>query len=219
MPTGCDENGDTRIYRRRGSGAIMVRSSDNRDRSVDRARPQEDRIMCHTSHYRSSREWWADARDEPIDHERIAATPAVPTRDPDMRVSQAERDEVVTELARHFADGRLTVEEYEERIEAALAARTGHDLAPLLADLPAPEPPAPRRPVANPSGRPARPAWPSARTIAIAAVIVLAIATGPWALWLLWPALVLTRGCGPISHHRSVDTRAGQRRPFVTQRP
>jgi hypothetical protein len=50
-------------------------------------------------------------------------------------------------------------------------------------------------------------------------VIVLAIATGPWALWLLWPALVLTRGCGPISHHRSLDTRAGQRRPFVTQRP
>ena len=198
----------------------MVRSSDNRDRSADRARPQEDRIMCHTSHYRWSREWWADARDEPIDHERIAATaPAAPTRDPDLRVSQAERDEVATQLARHFADGRLTVEEYEERIEAALAARTGHDLEPLLADLPAREPPASPRPVANPWRRPARRRWPTARVIAIAAVVVLAIATGPWALWLLWPAFMFTGACGrPISHHRSLDTRAAQRRPVVTQR-
>ena len=35
-----------------------------------------------------------------------------------------------------------------------------------------------------------------ARLLAVAAVVVLAIATGPWALWLLWPALVFTGGCG-----------------------
>jgi hypothetical protein len=56
--------------------------------------------------------------------------------DPDVRVSQAERDEVVAVLATHYADGRLTMGEYEERCDAALAARTGRDFEPLFADLP-----------------------------------------------------------------------------------
>jgi hypothetical protein len=142
-------------------------------------------------------------------------------------VSQAERDEVAAALARHFADGRLTVEEYEERVEAALSATTGRDLDPVLADLPA-DPPATGSPARTPSGRPsARPApgavWPeltpgALRLLAVAAVVVLAIATGPWALWLLWPALVLTGSCGRRRHHTASRAREHEPVPHTLER-
>lgn len=57
-------------------------------------------------------------------------------RDPTLRVSDRERDEVVTLLRDHAADGRLSPEELDERVERALAARTGSELDALLGDLP-----------------------------------------------------------------------------------
>jgi hypothetical protein len=46
---------------------------------------------------------------------------------PDLRASDADRDRVTTQLREHLADGRLTVDELTERIDAAHAARTvGH---------------------------------------------------------------------------------------------
>jgi len=53
-----------------------------------------------------------------------------------MRVSHDDRDQVAEALRVAAGDGRLTMEELEERLEAALAARTYGDLAPLLVDLP-----------------------------------------------------------------------------------
>ena len=53
------------------------------------------------------------------------------------RASDAEREETVTRLREAAADGRLTVEELTERIDAAYAATTLADLEPLTADLPA----------------------------------------------------------------------------------
>jgi len=176
--------------------------------------------MCHTSHYWHRRNWWTDGRHEPIEHERIvAAPPTEPVRDPDLRVSQAERDEVAAELARHFADGRLTIEEYEERIEAALASRTGHDLEPLLADLPtASRREAPRQRTSARSRRHRGSGWSTARVIAIAAVVVLAISTGPWALWLLWPAFLFTGACGRIAAGTRHHARTAHRGPVATHR-
>src|SRR5262249_22055347 len=55
---------------------------------------------------------------------------------PDLRVSDAERDAVVTELGEHFGQGRLDQAEFDERVTKALSARTGRDLGVLLADLP-----------------------------------------------------------------------------------
>jgi hypothetical protein len=71
-------------------------------------------------------------------------------RRPDVRASDAERETVVTRLREHAAAGRLDVDELEARVGDAYAARTGGDLAALLADLPARGPaaaprPAPRR--------------------------------------------------------------------------
>jgi hypothetical protein len=54
-----------------------------------------------------------------------------------VRASDADRDRVVEALAAASAEGRLTLEEYSERSDAALVARTHGDLASLTADLPA----------------------------------------------------------------------------------
>ena len=54
-----------------------------------------------------------------------------------VRASDADRDRTVETLASASAEGRLTLEEYAQRSEAALVARTHGDLASLTADLPA----------------------------------------------------------------------------------
>jgi hypothetical protein len=61
-----------------------------------------------------------------------------PSAVPDLRVSHADRDQVVELLREAAGDGRLTAAELDERVEAALTARTGSDLAALTGDLPAP---------------------------------------------------------------------------------
>jgi Domain of unknown function (DUF1707) len=66
-------------------------------------------------------------------------------RDPDLRVSQVERDRVVERLRANAGDGRLDMDELEERVEAALAAKTWRELEVLVADLPRERPPRPPR--------------------------------------------------------------------------
>jgi Domain of unknown function (DUF1707) len=53
------------------------------------------------------------------------------------RASDAEREATVTRLREAAGEGRLTVEELTERIDAAYAASTRAELEPLTADLPA----------------------------------------------------------------------------------
>jgi hypothetical protein len=53
-----------------------------------------------------------------------------------IRVSDAERERLVEELHEHTVAGRLTAEEYEERLGAVYAARTRSDLDVLRTDLP-----------------------------------------------------------------------------------
>jgi Domain of unknown function (DUF1707) len=67
---------------------------------------------------------------------------------PEVRASDTDRDRVVDVLRDAAADGRLTVDEFDERMAAALSSRTLAELAPLTADLvPGPAAPAgPSRP-------------------------------------------------------------------------
>ncbi|MFI9363642.1 DUF1707 and DUF4190 domain-containing protein [Kitasatospora sp. NPDC053057] len=53
-----------------------------------------------------------------------------------MRASHADRDRTVDVLKAGFAEGRLSVQEYEQRHEAAARALTYGELAALVADLP-----------------------------------------------------------------------------------
>jgi hypothetical protein len=55
-----------------------------------------------------------------------------------LRVSDADRDAVVTELGEHFQAGRLDAAELDDRTGRALRAGTGGDLDEVLADLPRP---------------------------------------------------------------------------------
>jgi hypothetical protein len=55
-----------------------------------------------------------------------------------VRVSDAERDEAISQLGERFAEGRLTHDTFMFRVDAALRARDRRDLAQLLADLPSP---------------------------------------------------------------------------------
>jgi hypothetical protein len=57
-----------------------------------------------------------------------------------IRVSDADRERVTARLREHFAEGRLSSEELDERISAALAAKTLGELRRTTADLPEPAP-------------------------------------------------------------------------------
>jgi hypothetical protein len=63
--------------------------------------------------------------------------------DDHIRASDADRDRIAARLREHFAEGRLTRGELDERISTALNAKTFGDLRPVMADLPEPTP-APR---------------------------------------------------------------------------
>jgi uncharacterized protein DUF1707/cell wall-active antibiotic response 4TMS protein YvqF len=56
---------------------------------------------------------------------------------PAIRVSDADRDRAATALAQARAEGRLTLDEFSERVDLAYAAKTATDLEPLTRDLPA----------------------------------------------------------------------------------
>ena len=58
---------------------------------------------------------------------------------PEMRVGDRERGETEAWLRTALADGRLTLDEFEERAARCWAARTRADLAELTADLPEPD--------------------------------------------------------------------------------
>ena len=53
-----------------------------------------------------------------------------------LRVSDQQREQAADALRDHFAAGRLTEDELNERLDAALAAKTEPELNALLADLP-----------------------------------------------------------------------------------
>ena len=54
----------------------------------------------------------------------------------DLRASDAERERAAQDIREHFAAGRLTDDELDDRVQAAYAARTEGELRTLLSDLP-----------------------------------------------------------------------------------
>jgi hypothetical protein len=59
----------------------------------------------------------------------------------DIRASDEDRQRVVAALERHTGAGRLTLDEFAERVQVACDARTLDELAGVIGDLPA-DPPA-----------------------------------------------------------------------------
>jgi Domain of unknown function (DUF1707) len=124
----------------------------------------------------------------------------------EMRASDSDRDAVASDLGEHFQAGRLTAEEFEERTERALAARTWGELKKLLSDLPGASPeaqaPATRSLSAQPWRAPGRFApSPIAALVGIglAVAVLVNVAHGRWGfIWFLLPVLLIARrliGC------------------------
>src|SRR5215467_3088490 len=63
-----------------------------------------------------------------------------------LRIGDAEREAAAAALREHFAQGRLTLEEFQHRLTAVFAAKTDHDLGAIHADLPHVAAPSPARP-------------------------------------------------------------------------
>jgi hypothetical protein len=60
-----------------------------------------------------------------------------PTQRPAVRASDADREAAVGRLEKALGEGRITIDEFRQRAEAAYAVLTTAELDPLLADLPA----------------------------------------------------------------------------------
>jgi hypothetical protein len=92
---------------------------------------------------------------------------------------------VAARLREHYAEGRLTTDEMEERITAALSAKTYGDLRRVMADLPepAPVPDYAQRPV---HGRPPRPVVyrRGPRLLPLALIALVAALVVPGVAWL-----------------------------------
>jgi hypothetical protein len=65
------------------------------------------------------------------------------------RAADADRDRVAGVLGRAYSEGRLSKDEYDARLEAALSARTYADLEQVVTDLPG------QWAIAGPAGEPA----------------------------------------------------------------
>lgn len=101
------------------------------------------------------------------------------------RTSDADRDRVAALLRDHFAEGRLTPEELDERLTATLNAKTFGDLRGVLTDLPGQ---APAPPQASQVPLRAAPAWiplrRAPRMLPLAALALVAALLIPGAGWL-----------------------------------
>lgn len=76
----------------------------------------------------------------PLDAGVWADFSADPHREPELRASDADRGVLFDALGEAFAAGLLDPEEYDERLDAAGAARTLGDVVPILKDVVAPSP-------------------------------------------------------------------------------
>jgi Domain of unknown function (DUF1707) len=123
-----------------------------------------------------------------------------------VRIGDAERDQAVSALGEHFAAGRLTREEFDERSDQAVRARYAADLAPLFDDLPAPEPAMPPRMVRRP-GPP--PFFLLAPVLMVALVITAILATAPWLLWIFFWIALFSGPWGRRWHSRQWQHRGG----------
>ena len=117
---------------------------------------------------------------------------------PQTRISDADRERAMADLAGHYADGRLDHEEYDERLDAIWTARTRADLAVLFHDLPRPQVTHPSPPARAASRAGAR-RFPLLPVIAVL-VVLSAISHAPF--WLLiFPLMFVRSRRGPMSCH------------------
>ncbi|MEE2035452.1 DUF1707 SHOCT-like domain-containing protein [Rhodococcus chondri] len=141
---------------------------------------------------------------------------------PEQRISDAEREQLVERLGGNLTAGRLTIDEFDQRVARVYRAVTVDEALRVFDDLPAVTVPQPARDPAPGRRLPThqRVEWSAwlgigGLNVAIWAVVSLATASWvyPWPIWVLgpWGLVLLGRtvlgieggGCGPRSRtHR-----------------
>ncbi|MBP2704853.1 DUF1707 domain-containing protein [Microbispora sp. RL4-1S] len=121
---------------------------------------------------------------------------------PEMRASDGDRDRVAAALREHMAQGRLDVDEFQERLEQTYQSRTYGELARVTSDLPEIDLhtlPATATPSASPrkgtkgekSLKAAWGAWAMASGINWVIWLIVMVTSGelvyPWPLWVMGP--------------------------------
>ena len=135
------------------------------------------------------------------------------TSDPGIRASDEDRGRTAAALGEHYAAGRLTLEEFQERLDKTYAATTLGDLDDLTTDLPGTDlaqlpaalppssggsPPLPQQrlpgSVRGPVGG-SSPAWLAAwrfwLAISVGAFVIWLLSGASGGPWFLWVALAL----------------------------
>lgn len=119
-----------------------------------------------------------------------------------LRVGHAERDAVAAVLQEAAGDGRLAMDELDERLEAALQAKTYAELEPLVADLSADLPWRPRGPGAvvapggsHPSAYPSAPGWSREDPLRLDGGVSTEKRDG---VWVVPPFLRISSGAGTV---------------------
>lgn len=149
--------------------------------------------------------------------------------DMNLRASDADRDQVAAALREHLAAGRLTTEEFDERLGQAFAAKTLGDLQGVTADLPGTDleqfqDMTTQRPTTRPVEKrpdglsPARRAvwqpWLVVTLVLFVLWLFSGAAGGPWFVYLAVLAgvvLLLRRRRGPPRGRREVRTHGDHR--------
>jgi hypothetical protein len=122
--------------------------------------------------------------------------------DPDIRVSDADRDRAASLLREHHAAGRLTAQEFSDRIDRAFEARTVGEIDGLLKDLPGidlyrlPDAALTRQPRQRQVGRRGsgrhsgawRAAWGVWFTVSLVCFVIWGLTSAPGYVWPLWVA-------------------------------
>jgi uncharacterized membrane protein len=128
---------------------------------------------------------------------------------PDLRIGDAERERAASQLAEHYAVGRLSQEEHAERLDRIWAARTQAEIDPVFVDLPghAAAAPPPWQQAAPRPGNGRRPGQGPGRGIP-GPLLVLLVVLGLIAVVTNFPLILiglgvwfffLRGGCGPRS--------------------
>jgi hypothetical protein len=139
---------------------------------------------------------------------------------PEIRISDADREAAVSALGEHYASGRLSKDEYDERASQAYTAKTASAVRPLFTDLPAPHPPVLGRSSTQPGYRatsqppqgatpPRCGAWPFLPVLLVLVGIAI-VASAPWIVFVALGVFWFTRGHrgGGCRRYRSGRDRA-----------
>ena len=120
--------------------------------------------------------------------------------DPHLRAADADRAAVATVLGQHMSAGRLTMDEYDERLSRAYAAKTYGDLDQITADLPptglaprpAAAPPAPSTEDAHGGWNHDPQSWRSWLTTSLIVLVIWAATSlATWEFLYFWPIWVI----------------------------